>query len=285
MAPSIKMIKSFFYIKSIFFFLSIFILNVNAETKIIAQSGDTLFKLSKEYGVPLKELMHKNNFNDANRIIEGEVIIIPLKTNNNYNNDPIKYKVIEGDTLYKISRDYNVNIEDIITINNLQNAFYLQPNQIILLPKEAIKKKPVDKKNIKVARKNISYHQTSKFEEISQIAKIHGVSIEEIIRLNNLTGPTKVNPNTKLKIRNNKPLKWLKYDSLIINWSEWRYLDGNYITQAKNKKNKSFYLAINCEKRALNNTLNNSSWGNWYIPSREFEFKLIKDFCDHEFAT
>ena len=79
------------------------------------------------------------------------------------------------------------------------------------------------------------------------------------------------------------PLKWLKYGSLIIKWSDWRYLDGNYITQAKNKKNKSFYLAISCEKRTLNNTLNNSYWTSWYFPEREFEFKLINDFCDNSF--
>ena len=280
MFTKIKMIISFFNIKSIFFLLSIFILKVNAETKIIAKSGDTLLKLSKQYEVPLKELMHKNNFNDANRIVEGEVIIIPLKNDNHEN---LKYKVIEGDTLYKIARDYNVNVKDIISINNLDNLSFLKPNQIIFLPNGANYKKEINEKNIKLAIKKVFYHQTSKVEELNKISTIHNVSREEIIRLNKLDDLIKVNPNTKLKIRKSMPLKWLKYGSLIIKWSDWRYLDGNYITQAKNKKNKSFYLAISCEKRTLNNTLNNSYWTSWYFPEREFEFKLINDFCDNSF--
>ena len=68
----------------------------------------------------------------------------------------------------------------------------------------------------------------------------------------------------------------------MINWSDWTYLDGNYISQAKTKKNKYFYLALNCKKRALNNTLNNSYWTSWYFPKRDFEFNLINDFCDQD---
>tara|TARA_B100001029_G_C14998897_1_gene416768 strand:- start:218 stop:1087 length:870 start_codon:yes stop_codon:yes gene_type:complete len=276
----------FFYFKSIIIFLSIFILKVNAETKIIAKNGDTLLKLSKKYGIQLKELMHKNNFNDANKILEGEIIIIPSKDDKEDNekdyNNPITYKVIEGDTLYKIARDYNISIKDIISINYLDNASFLKPNQIILLPEGSIKKKEVDKEKFKIAKVKVFYHQTSKIEELSEIAMIHKVPLKEIININNLTNQTKVNPNTKLKIRTNKVLKWLKYGSLTIQWSDWRYLDGNYITQAKNKKNKSFYLAINCQKRALNNTLNNSYWTSWYFPKNDFEFKIINDLCDQD---
>ena len=278
-----KIILNFFYIKSVIFFLSIFILQVNAETKIVAKNGDTLFNLSKKYGINLKELMHKNNINDANRELEGEVIIIPINNDGENKNNLITYKVIEGDTLYKISKDHNVSIKDIISINNLNNSSLLKINQIIMIPDRGFYDKAINKKNIRVASRKVYYHQTSKVEEVSQIAQIHKVSEEEIITLNKLNDPTKVTPNTKLKIRKSKSSKWLRYGSLIINWSDWRYLDGNYITQAKNKKNKSFYIAISCEKRALNNTLNNSYWNKWYFPENDFEFKLINDFCDHDF--
>ena len=283
MLKNIKILIKLFQIRSIFFLLSIFISQVNAETKIIAKNNDTLLKLSKQYGVPLKELMHKNNFNDANRILAGEIILIPLKNNKENNNEGLLYEVKEGDTLYKIAREHNVNLRDIISINNLDNSSYLKPSQKIRIPSGAIYKKIVTKKDIKLAKKKVSYHQTSKSEEISEIAKIHNVSIEEIINLNKLNDLIKVDPNIKLKIRKNNNFKWLKYGSLTINWAEWRYLDGNYITQAKNRKNKSFYLAINCERRTLNNTLKNSSWTSWYFPKPDFEFKIINDFCERDF--
>jgi len=271
-------------LNSIIFFLSIFTLKVNAETTIIAKSGDTLLKISKQYGVPLKELMYKNNLNDATRIIEGKAIVMPLKNKEkDYKADNPIYKVVEGDTLYKIARNYNVNLQDIIDLNNLGNNSFLELGQIILLPKGAINKKAIIKKNIKLASKKVFYHQTSKSEDLSIISEIHKITKEEINILNNLNNTEKINPNIKLKIRESKPSKWLKYGSLMINWSDWTYLDGNYIAQAKTKKNKSFYLALNCKKRTLNNTLNNSYWTSWYFPDNDFEFKLINDFCDQDF--
>ena len=275
---------SLLYLNSIIFFLSIFTLKVNAETTIIAKSGDTLLKISKQYGVPLKELMYKNNLNDATRIIEGKAIVIPLKNKEkDYKADNPIYKVVEGDTLYKIARNYNVNLQDIIDLNNLGNNSFLELGQIILLPKGAINKKVIIKKDIKLASKKVFYHQTSKSEDLSIISEIHKITKEEINILNNLNNTVKINPNIKLKIRESKPSKWLKYGSLMINWSDWTYLDGNYIAQAKTKKNKSFYLALNCKKRTLNNTLNNSYWTSWYFPYNDFEFKLINDFCDQDF--
>ena len=271
-------------LNSIIFFLSIFTLKVNAETTIIAKSGDTLLKISKQYGVPLKELMYKNNLNDATRIIEGKAIVIPLKNKEkDYKADNPIYKVVEGDTLYKIARNYNVNLQDIIDLNNLGNNSFLELGQIILLPQGATNKKVIIKKNIKLASKKVFYHQTSKSEDLSIISEIHKITKEEINILNNLNNTEKINPNIKLKIRESKPSKWLKYGSLMINWSDWTYLDGNYIAQAKTKKNKSFYLALNCKKRTLNNTLNNSYWTSWYFPDKDFEFKLINDFCDQDF--
>ncbi len=265
------------YIKGLLFFLLILTLPAFSETKIIAKRGDTLLKLSQKYGVTLKELMHKNNFNYANRILEGELIIIPSK---NKDNDFIIHNVIKGDTLYRIARDYNVSVKEILSINKLDSSSYLKPNQIILLPKGAIYKRVVIHENIESENKKIFYHQTSAGENLIDIAKIHNVQKEEIIALNKLSFPIKINPNTKLKIRKNNSIKLLKYGPLKINWSDWTFLDGNYITQAKNKRNRSFYLAVSCKKRALNNTIKNSSWTSWYYPKVDFEYKLINDFCD-----
>ena len=270
-----------FHFNRIILFLLIFTINVKAETQILAKSGDTLLKISKKYRVPLKELMYKNNFYDATKIIEGKIILIPLKDNNkNIKVENLTYKVVEGDTLYKIARDYNVNLNDIISINNLEDNPFLEIDQIIMLPKGAVYKKVISEKNVKLTSKKVFYHQTSKVDNLSNISEIHKIPIEEIRTLNNLNNIVKINPNIKLKLRENKGAKWLKYGSLMINWSDWTYLDENYITQAKTKKNKSFYIALNCKKRTLNNTLNNSYWTSWYFPETDFEFKLINDFCD-----
>ncbi len=284
MLAKMKSYISLFNLGKIIILLVIFASQVKAEKTIIAKSGDTLFKIARQYGVPLKELMHKNNFNNATKIIEGEVIIIPLKNNNKNNKDNKNiHIVVEGDTIYKIARNYNLEIKDILLINNLSYDSYLKLNQVIILPKSSNYKKSNSKENIEIANKKVFYHKTSKIENISSIANIHKISIEEINTLNKLNNPVKVNPNIKLQLRRNNPSKWLKYGSIMVNWSDWTYFEGNYIARAKTNKNTSFHLAISCKKRILNNTLNNSYWTDWYFPKNDFEFKLIDDFCDKDF--
>ena len=112
-----KLFLNIFNIKTLIFLLSILILKANAEIKIIANSDDTLLKLSKQYEVPLKELMHKNNINDANKNLDGRSIIIPVKQKTQSNS--FTYKVLEGDTIYKIARDHEVTPTDIILLNSL----------------------------------------------------------------------------------------------------------------------------------------------------------------------
>ncbi len=279
MKTSIK-IKFFIYIQSLLFSLSSLFFQVNAQTKIIAKSGDTLLNLSEEHGVSLKELMHKNNFIDANKILEGEVIIVPSK---NFPEERLSYKVKAGDTLYKIAREYNVNVIDIISINNLKDVYSIKPNEMILLPEGAIYKKLFTQRKITPITKKVYYHQMKASETISEIASIHNISAEQIIKLNQLNDLAEADTNTKLKIRKVVKSKWKKYGSIIIDLSEWTYFDGNYITEAKNKKNKFFYLSINCKRRVLNNTLHNSSWTNWYSPNIDFEFRLINDLCDQRY--
>jgi len=285
MRIKIRNYLNLFYYNIIILILSIFTNEVYAENKIIAKRGDTLFKISREYGVPLKELMYKNNFNDAAKIIEGEVIIIPRDKNNRIktNKNNLIYKVIEGDTLYSISKNHNVKIEDIILLNNIGNDFHLSVDQKILLPKEARKNKDISKDNIQFARKKVIYHLTSKAETLESITKLHRITTEDIKTLNELNDPIKINTNIQLRPSKSKASKWRKYGSIIVNWSDWTYFDGNYFSQAKTIKNTSFYIAISCKKRTLNNTLNNPSWINWYFPKADFEFELINDFCDKEF--
>ena len=41
------------------------------------QSGDTLSKIAKDYGVPLQALVEANNIEDPSRISVGQIIVIP----------------------------------------------------------------------------------------------------------------------------------------------------------------------------------------------------------------
>ncbi len=270
----------------ILFILSIILVGqVNSEVNIIAKEGDTLYKISNEYGVSLKELMHKNNLNDANKLVEGSIIFIPENNINTKEKGVFKYNVKEGDTLYKIARFHNVKVKDIINLNMLNDESYLKLGQIILLPAESYNQK--EERSLAIAKQKVNYHQISNKEEVSEISEIHNIPIEDIISMNKINRSQNLAVGTILKIREDKRNSnkvWLDYGPIRIKWSDWRYVEGNYITNAENKNKTSFFLAVNCEKRRINHRLKDGKWNNWFFAKDGFEHDFINDFCDQDIS-
>ena len=79
----------------------------------IVKKGDNLYSIAKTYGITQKELMDINNLN-SNLLSIGQILLIPSN-----DIETTTYIVKPGDTLYKIARDYNTTVTDIISKNNL----------------------------------------------------------------------------------------------------------------------------------------------------------------------
>ncbi|MBP3766629.1 MAG: LysM peptidoglycan-binding domain-containing protein [Bacilli bacterium] len=77
------------------------------------KKGDNLYSIAKTYGITQKELMDINNLN-SNLLSIGQILLIPSN-----DIESTTYIVKPGDTLYKIARDFNTTVTDIISKNNL----------------------------------------------------------------------------------------------------------------------------------------------------------------------
>lgn len=85
-----------------------------------------------------------------------------------------KHSVIKGETLYSISKKYNISSEDILKANpEVKNG--VQENSILTIPKSI--------KNI-VSSENVISHKVEAKETLYSISKKYNVSIEEIIAKN-----------------------------------------------------------------------------------------------------
>ena len=100
---------------------------INTEyTEYIVKKGDSLYNISKIYGIPIEEIMKFNKLN-TNLLSIGQMIKIPVSTNTN-----IEYTVKNGDTLYKIANTYNTTVNNIKNKNNLKdNNIYVGQKLII----------------------------------------------------------------------------------------------------------------------------------------------------------
>ena len=97
--------------------------------------GDTIESIANIVGTTVDELITINGFN-GKEIMMGDLIIVP---NKNYNNDIFaKYIIKNGDTLYMIARNYDVDPNVLALLNGLDKDDYIYPNQEIIVPNDNI---------------------------------------------------------------------------------------------------------------------------------------------------
>lgn len=161
---------------------------VPTDTEIIPEdyliykvkSGDSLWKIAKEYNTTVDTLKDINNL-DTSTLTINEQLFIPktgtLDTNDN------TYTVKSGDTLSKIALTYNTTVEAIKNENNL-NSDNLSIGQVLLIPS--------------ASTGEINYIVQSG-DNLYNIANKYGVSINDIKELNNLpTNTLKINQVLKI---------------------------------------------------------------------------------------
>ncbi len=135
------------------------------------KAGDTLYKIANTYGVSVDAIKQLNNLT-SNILSIGQRLYIPKGTSIEETNFVV-YQVKPGDTLYSIARKYNTTVEAIKSYNNLTSNL-LTINQTLQIP--------VDE----TTTENITY-VIKKGDTLYQIAGNYGVTVDDIVNLNNLT--------------------------------------------------------------------------------------------------
>lgn len=144
--------------------------------------GDTLWSIAKKYGITVSDIKSENGLISSN-IKLGQILKIPIFSIKLKENP---YIVKKGDTLYKISKDYDVNINDIIKSNNLINTT-LKIGQSLEIPKNSEMEK-------------ISTYTVQKGDTLYKISKDKEISLDELMKLNNLNSTIlKIGQVLKLK--------------------------------------------------------------------------------------
>ena len=235
------MVKNLFFIFSL---ISLFNIPIFAA-EVIIKKGDTLTKIANENNTSIRELMDTNNIFDANKLKEGQVIKLP-ENSKKY----VIHIVKKGDSLNQISKQYEIERSEIIDFNKLNNANQIFIGQKIKIP---------------------SYNSMSNEREIE-------INLEEESFLSKKVDEKLSNTKTD---SNNELItdKWKNYGPLKINWSSWKFKDGDFLANSIHENGKPLFIAVKCSKRIINRTGLNGEWRLWISPKENFEFELINDVC------
>ena len=95
-----------------------------------SKKGDTLYKLSRFYGVTLESMMESNpNVNVYNLQI-GDHLCIPIQDEDI--NPNFTYRVQRGDTLNSLLKQFNLTFEDLLKYNQQLRPFPLEEGRSYL---------------------------------------------------------------------------------------------------------------------------------------------------------
>ena len=96
--------------------------------------GDTINSIANKTNTTKENIKNINGFIDDSELMVGSLIIVPKKENEIFET----YIVNKGDSIYSISRAYNINPEMLILINGLNKDDYIYPGQKLMIPQDGL---------------------------------------------------------------------------------------------------------------------------------------------------
>ena len=167
-----------------------------ARTHTVEQ-GETLFSIAKEYNVTVSELREWNNLEDDSTISIGQSLIVSRPGENSVN-----HTVEQGETLFSISRKYNVTIAEIRQWNNLESNDLKIGSELAIYPGEAVQSEElltedettpdnVNEEELEsltgsYGNRSTGYYTVKSGDTLIKIAREHDMTVDELKRLNSL---------------------------------------------------------------------------------------------------
>lgn len=153
----------------------------------IVNPGDGLFAIARKFGVKQSDL-HEANENLSTDIKVGEKIFIPIKIETTNQSDDVAYThVVEAkQTLYSISKMYNVNIDTLIALNPSAKTGIKTGETLIISKNKNFKPSTTQSEAVvetPVSTNHIT-HLVQKKETLYSISKKYNIAIHDLITLN-----------------------------------------------------------------------------------------------------
>ncbi|AWV98352.1 LysM peptidoglycan-binding domain-containing protein [Arcticibacterium luteifluviistationis] len=148
----------------------------------LVRQGETLFSISKQYGLSLSELRRLNNMSSNDILKYGDELIVnrnSTRSNGNSSGGGIVYhNVTKGETLYSLSKQYNTSVGNIQTWNDIIGTNISIGERLI------VSQNGTDANNY--SPQTPGTHTVSKGETLYSISKRYDIPLSQLKSINNL---------------------------------------------------------------------------------------------------
>lgn len=185
----------------------------------IVKKGETVYQLARIYNVPVKELMALNGFNNTTMLQTGQQVIIPgnspepavltapatVQPPLQQSATAVAHVVKKGETLFRLSRQYNISVEELMALNGL-NSSEIQTGQQLIVSKGQANSvfapaASVQPGNAQTATPNYNqpaveapaqqqtafiYHTVQPQDNVYELARLYKVPVSQLRDWNNL---------------------------------------------------------------------------------------------------
>lgn len=152
------------------------------------QKGDVLSKIARKFHTTVDAIIAENHLKNKNRVFAGQVLAIPSNGSvaqevTEQEMDNGCYIVQKGDTLSTIAKRFDTTIEKLRENNRLRNDVIYVGQRLRLTDKETVSES-----------KELPQIDTEKYvvqsgDILWNIAKRCGMSVKDLMRINNITNP------------------------------------------------------------------------------------------------
>lgn len=165
-------------------------------------AGETIYSISKNYGVSQDDLMKWNDLQSTSLSIGQELWVSnPARFPSNKNQDgennmsenkgQITHIVDLGETIYSISKQYDVKQSEIIELNNLKdNNIAVGQKLIIKAEVSEDKKEEIEKPKPQIQSPSVqTFHNAQKGETYEKVAQMYGLKEAKVKKWNKFKEP------------------------------------------------------------------------------------------------
>ena len=187
----------------------------SANAYYTVKAGDTLYGISRKFGMSLSQLVSVNGISASSLIVPGQTLrvaggtttSIVVKTNTTSSRTSGgNYLVQPGDTLYSIARRSGMSLSSLLTINGLSQSSVIYPGQSLTISQTNSRVATNSSYTAKPLASGVSTSGTYTVQAgdtLYSIARRSGMSLNTLLSINGLSQSSVIRPGQTLSVSGN----------------------------------------------------------------------------------